>query len=48
MIPERGIDVALESWMGPEKTHKDFSDQQEDVYKRQHLSFIDMQMYILF
>lgn len=28
MIPERGIDVALESWMGPEKTHKDFSDQQ--------------------
>ena len=29
MIPERGIDVALESWMGPEKTHKDFSDQQD-------------------
>ena len=28
MIPERGIDVALASWMGPEKTHKDFSDQQ--------------------
>lgn len=27
MIPERGIDVALDSWMGPEKTHKDFSDQ---------------------
>ena len=29
MIPERGIDIALESWMGPEKTHKDFSDQQD-------------------
>ena len=29
MIPERGIDVALDSWMGPEKTHKDFSDQQD-------------------
>lgn len=26
MIPERGIDVALDSWTGPEKTHKDFSD----------------------
>lgn len=25
MIPENGVDVALESWMGPEKTHKDFS-----------------------
>lgn len=29
MMIERGIDVALESWMGPEKTHKDFSDQQD-------------------
>ena len=29
MISERGIDVALDSWMGPEKTHKDFSDQQD-------------------
>ncbi|MGP1453771.1 MAG: PD-(D/E)XK motif protein [Segatella oris] len=29
MIPKRGIDVALESWMGPEKTHKDFSDKQD-------------------
>ena len=29
MIPERSIDVALDSWMGPEKTHKDFSDQQD-------------------
>lgn len=29
MIPNRGIDVALDSWMGPEKTHKDFSDQQD-------------------
>ena len=29
MIPQRGIDVALDSWMGPEKTHKDFSDQQD-------------------
>ena len=28
MIPEKGIDVALDSWMGPEKTHKDFSNQQ--------------------
>lgn len=25
MIPERGIEKALESWTGPEKTHKDFS-----------------------
>ena len=25
MIPEKGIDKALESWTGPEKTHKDFS-----------------------
>jgi len=29
MVPQRGIDVALDSWMGPEKTHKDFSDQQD-------------------
>ncbi len=29
MIPNRGIDIALDSWMGPEKTHKDFSDQQD-------------------
>lgn len=29
MMIERGIDVALESWMGPEKNHKDFSDQQD-------------------
>lgn len=29
MIPARGIDVALDSWVGPEKTHKDFSDQQD-------------------
>ena len=29
MIPERGIDLALDSWMGPEKTHKDFSYQQD-------------------
>lgn len=29
MAPERGIDVALDSWMGPEKTHKDFSDQRD-------------------
>ena len=29
MIPEKGIEVALESWMGPERTHKDFSDQHE-------------------
>lgn len=25
MIPEKGVDKALESWTGPEKTHKDFS-----------------------
>ena len=29
MIPERGIDTAIQSWMGPEKTHKDFSDQKD-------------------
>ena len=38
MIPERGIDVALESWMGPEKTHKDFSDQQ-DWFEVKAISF---------
>ncbi len=25
MIPKRGVEVALDSWMGPERTHKDFS-----------------------
>ena len=25
MIPMHGVDVALESWTGPEKTHKDYS-----------------------
>lgn len=24
MIPDKGLDKALESWTGPEKTHKDF------------------------
>ena len=38
MIPERGIDVALESWMGPEKTHKDFSDQ-HDWFEVKTISF---------
>ncbi len=38
MIPERGIDVSLESWMGPEKTHKDFSDQQ-DWFEIKTISF---------
>lgn len=38
MIPERGIDVALESWMGPEKSHKDFSDQQ-DWFEVKTISF---------
>ena len=38
MIPERGIDIALESWMGPEKTHKDFSDQQ-DWFEVKTISF---------
>ena len=39
MIPERGIDVALDSWMGPEKTHKDFSDQQ-DWFEIKAVSFV--------
>lgn len=38
IIPERGIDVALESWMGPEKTHKDFSDQ-HDWFEVKTISF---------
>lgn len=38
MIPERGIEVALESWMGPEKTHKDFSDQ-HDWFEVKTISF---------
>lgn len=38
MIPDRGIDVALNSWMGPEKTHKDFSDQQ-DWFEVKTISF---------
>lgn len=38
MIPERGIDMALESWMGPEKTHKDFSCQQ-DWFEIKTISF---------
>lgn len=38
MIPDRGIDVALDSWMGPEKTHKDFSDQQ-DWFEVKTISF---------
>lgn len=38
MIPNRGIDVALDSWMGPEKTHKDFSDQQ-DWFEVKTISF---------
>ena len=25
MIPTFGVEKAIESWMGPEKTHKDFS-----------------------
>ena len=25
MIPTKGLDAALDSWIGPEKTHKDFS-----------------------
>lgn len=28
MIPEWGVPVALDSWTGPEKTHKDFSNEQ--------------------
>ena len=38
MIPERGIDMALESWMGPEKNHKDFSCQQ-DWFEIKTISF---------
>lgn len=38
MIPERGVDVALDSWMGPEKTHKDFSDKQ-DWFEIKTISF---------
>ena len=38
MIQEKGIDVALDSWMGPEKTHKDFSDQ-KDWYEIKTISF---------
>ena len=38
MIPERGVDISLESWMGPEKTHKDFSDQQ-DWFEVKTISF---------
>lgn len=38
MILERGIDIALDSWMGPEKTHKDFSDQQ-DWFEVKTISF---------
>lgn len=38
MIPERSVDVALDSWMGPEKTHKDFSDQQ-DWFEIKTISF---------
>lgn len=29
MIPQKGLDAALDSWMGPEKTHKDFSFENE-------------------
>ncbi len=29
LIPNKGIEDALDSWMGPEKTHKDFSNNQE-------------------
>lgn len=38
MIPQRGIDISLESWMGPEKTHKDFSAQQ-DWFEVKTISF---------
>lgn len=38
MIQEKGIDVALDSWMGPEKTHKDFSDQ-KDWFEIKTISF---------
>lgn len=38
MIPRCGIDTALNSWMGPEKTHKDFSDQ-SDWFEVKTISF---------
>lgn len=38
MIPARGIEVALESWTGPEKTHKDFSCE-DDWYEVKTINF---------
>ena len=38
MIPTKGLDVALESWIGPEKTHKDFS-YDNDWYEVKTINF---------
>lgn len=38
MIPTKGLDAALDSWMGPEKTHKDFS-YDKDWYEVKTINF---------
>lgn len=38
MIPNKGLDAALDSWTGPEKTHKDFSFD-NDWYEVKTISF---------
>lgn len=38
MIPNKGPDTALDSWTGPEKTHKDFS-YDDDWYEVKTISF---------
>lgn len=38
MIPAKGIEAALDSWTGPEKTHKDFS-YEDDWYEVKTVNF---------
>lgn len=38
MIPAKGVDAALDSWTGPEKTHKDFS-YEDDWYEIKTINF---------
>ena len=38
MIPTKGLDAALDSWIGPEKTHKDFS-YDNDWYEVKTINF---------
>lgn len=38
MIPIKGFNIALDSWMGPEKTHKDFS-YENDWYEIKTINF---------